>query len=132
MGKFKNLLIKSLGGYTKKEYTRIERKYQGLLDSKTNADVVYICNEYIMRSLKILDDYARNELYGLPTDSWTAKMFNVIHNNWLRVMVQYIHQKSNVIYTIDTTLDGKKIFSPEHENKNDDDLFILSNDNWEF
>lgn len=132
MGKIRNVLIKSLGGYTKKEYTRIERKYQGLLDSKTSTDSVYITNEYIMRCLKTLDDYARKELYGLPSDSWAAKMFNVIHNNWLRVMVQYIHQKSNVIYEVDTTLDNKKIFSPAHENKNDDDLFILNNDNWEF
>ena len=70
-------------------------------------------------------NYARKELYGLPSDSWAAKMFNVIHNNWLRVMVQYIHQKSNVIYEVDTTLDNKKIFSPAHENKNDDDADLI-------
>lgn len=132
MRKIKNFLIKLLGGYTKNEYHRIERKYQGLLDSKTDDKSVYISNEYIMRCLQTLDKYAKEELYGIQTDLWASKMFNIIHNNWLRVMIKYVHSKSNVIYTVDTTLDKNNQFADIIKSENiEDHLFILENNDWE-
>lgn len=133
MGKIRNLCIKALGGYTKKEYNRVESKYQGLLDSKTDTSAAYIANEYMMRMLSDLDKYARNELYGIMPDLWAKRMYNVIHNNFLRIMVRYVHSRSNMIYKLDTTLDVPKQFSNIlHVENNEDDLFILQNNDWEF
>lgn len=115
----RNFLIKLLGGYTKKEYQRSEQKYQGLLDSITDNKSAYLCNEYIMRTLQDLDSYARSELYGVPSDSWAHRMYNIIHNNMLRVMIRYVHSKSSLIYKLDTTLDSDKQFESilKSENK---------------
>ena len=108
--KFKNWLIHLLGGYTYKEYTRIERKYQALLDSKANDVNIKLCNEYIYRALFSLDAYARTVLYGIPSNEWAKKMYNVIHNNLLRIVMRYISTGSAVVYSIDTTLDNKNEF----------------------
>ena len=132
MRKIQNTLIKLLGGYTKKEYTRIEQKYQGVLDSKTDNKCTLIANEYIMRVLQDLDNYARTELYGIPSDTRAFKMFNIIHNNWLRVMIRYVHSSSTCIYRLDTTLDKPKQFANIlHEEHNESDIFILNNNDWE-
>ena len=128
---FKSLLIKLLGGYTKKEYNRVEQKYQGLLDSKTNDTSIYIANEYMMRILQDLDRFARTELYGSVSESWASRMYNVIHNNLLRIMVRYVHSKCNCIYKLDTTLDSPNQFAGILKEEKSDELFILSNDDWE-
>lgn len=108
--RIRNKLIKLLGGYTNKEYLRIERKYQALLDSKSDATTVKICNEYIYRTLCSLDQYARKELYGLLPDMWAKRMYNIIHNNMLRILIRYIHANSATFYYIDTTLNDKDEF----------------------
>ncbi|MGN0144130.1 MAG: hypothetical protein ACI398_04055 [Clostridium sp.] len=107
--KFKDWLIHSLGGYTKKEYTRVERKYQALLDSKTDTTNIKLCNEYIYRTLITLDNYIKN-LYGISSNEWSQRVYNVIHNNLLRIITRYISVGSSVIYTIDTTLESKDEF----------------------
>ena len=65
--RFKDKLIKILGGYTAIEYAaldkkriRAEQKYQALLDSKSNATNVAIANEYIGRVLLELRRYAKH------------------------------------------------------------------------
>lgn len=132
MGKFRNIFIKALGGYTKKEYNRVEMKYQGLLDSRTDNQSTFIANEYIMRVLEDLDKFAKKELYGIPSDNWASRMFNVIHNNYLRVLIRYVHTRSNVLYRLDTTLDTSNVFSNVlKEENNENDLFILNNKDWE-
>lgn len=131
MRKFKNFIIKALGGYTKKEYNRVERKYQGLLDSKTDSTATYIANEYMMKVLGDLDKFAKYELYGYP-DKWANRMFNVIHNNYLRIMIRYVHPRSSSLYKLDTTLDTEKGFANIlREENNTEDLFILNNNDWE-
>lgn len=106
----KNFIIHLLGGYTHKEYTRVERKYQALLDSKSNTVNVKLCNEYIYRTLFSLDTYARTILYGIPSNEWSKKMYNVIHNNLLRIVVRYLNTESSIIYMLDTTLEEKDEF----------------------
>lgn len=127
----KNYLIKALGGYTKKEYRRVEQKYQGLLDSKTDETSVHIANEYMMRILQDLDRFARKELYGSMPESWASRMYHVIHNNLLRIMVRYVHSKCSSIYKLDTTLDSPNQFTDILKEEKFEDLFILSNDDWE-
>ena len=127
----KNKIIKFLGGYSSKEYLRIERKYQALLDSKSNYSTVKICNEYIYRALNKLDRYAKEELYGLNSDSWSNKMYNVIHNNMLRILIRYLNTNSSVFYHIDVTLDKyqevKNIII--NDNKEEEEIkFILETD----
>jgi len=99
----KDFIIKLLGGYTQKEYTRIENKYQALLDSKSNDVTSKLVNEYIERTLKDLYEYART-LYG--SYYWADKMYNVLKNNWLRVRVRYVDCGSSIYYKVDTTLDS--------------------------
>lgn len=132
MRRFKNFIIKALGGYTKKEYNRVERKYQGLLDSKTDSVSSILANESMMKILGDLDKFAKNELYGNLLDTWTSRMFNVIHNNYLRIMIRYVHPGSTSIYRLDTTLDTEKGFANIlKEENNSEDLFILENNDWE-
>ncbi|MCF0199366.1 MAG: hypothetical protein HUK02_08600 [Bacteroidaceae bacterium] len=100
-------IIKQLGGYTSKEYTHIERRFQSLLDSKTTNTCVELCNEYIWRVLNDFDKYAQKTLYGLPPHKWSAMMYNVIHNNTLRILIRYLNVGSSVIYRLDTTLDSE-------------------------
>lgn len=109
MKNLKDKIIKWLGGYTKKEYLRSERKYQALLDSKSNNTTVEICNYHIYRTLRIIDNYAK-ELYGMIPDIWASKMYHSIHNNMYRILVRYVNCNSSIIYTFDTTLDQPKEF----------------------
>ena len=37
-------------------------------------------------------------------------MYNVIHNNLLRIVVRYLNTESSIIYMLDTTLEGKDEF----------------------
>lgn len=37
-------------------------------------------------------------------------MYNVIHNNLLRIVMRYISTGSAVVYSVDTTLDNKDEF----------------------
>lgn len=127
MGLIKNLIIKSLGGYTKKEYNRLTNKYQALLDSKTDNTCSFMCNEYMMRLLQSLHLYTRT-LYGQP--DWAEKMYNVIHNNYLRIMIRYVHQHSSIIYTLDTTIDNKNEFIQVlRDDKNEEEINFIETEN---
>ena len=106
----RDCIIHLLGGYTKKEYNRIQEKYQALLDSNTNNKSAILCNEYMWRLLRDLDNYATTYLYGLVPDVWADKLYNVIHNNWLRMTARYIYVSSTIIYRLDITLDSKDQF----------------------
>lgn len=127
MGLIKNFIIRSLGGYTKKEYNRLSRKYQGLLDSKTTSDSSFICNEYIYRALRALDTYAQQNLYGASSDVWASKMYNVIHYNMLRVLVLYVNTHSSAIYNLDTSLEHKSILG-KVDSTLEEEFFILENE----
>ena len=103
--RFKDKLIKILGGYTDIEYAaldkkriRAEQKYQALLDSKSNATNVAIANEYIGRVLLELRRYAKHVLYPLNGDEWARRMFHVIENNLLRLTFRYKESESSIPY----------------------------------
>ena len=57
-----------------------------------------------------MDNYATKYLYGLVPDAWAEKLYNVIHNNWLRMTSRYIYANSSIIYRLDITLDKKNQF----------------------
>ena len=105
----KDRIIKFLGGYTEKEYSRVERKYQGLLDSKSDMQTVKVVNEYLLRMLRSLHFYSKS-LYGLQSNEWANKMYNVIRNNYIRMIIRYVNSQASVIYTFDTTLENDKQF----------------------
>lgn len=122
----RNKIIKLLGGYTPKEYQRLENKYQGLLDSKTTLETSKIVNEYEERILRDLYHYAKS-LYG--SAQWSERMYNAIRNNWLKVRVRYVDCGSPMYYKFDNTLDGKNEFTNILKEEDPDKYFILENDN---
>lgn len=134
--RFKDKLIKILGGYTAIEYAaldkkriRAEQKYQALLDSKSNSTNVAIANEYIGRVLLELRRYAKNVLYSLSGDEWARRMFHVIENNLLRLTFRYKESESSMPYILDTTLDSKDEFLNiiKYEKPYDEIEYIVNN-----
>ena len=134
--RFKNKLIKILGGYTAIEYTaldkkriRAEQKYQALLDSKSNSTNVAVANEYIGRVLLELRRYAKNTLYSLSGNEWARRMFHVIENNLLRLTLRYKESESSMPYILDTTLDSKDEFINiiKYEKPYDEIEYIVNN-----
>lgn len=109
MGRIRDRIIKLLGGYTKKEYTRAERKYTALLESKTTDTTVQVANERMYILITDLERFA-SSLYGEQSNIWAKKIYNVIHNNRLRLLVRYVNPGANILYRLDTTMDKDKEF----------------------
>lgn len=102
--KIKEKLIKLLGGITYNEYRDLYKKYNKLLNESSNDKTIQVCNETTFKNLTILEDYMRS-LYGIPLEEWSDKIYNIIKNNRIRVLVYHLSDpKSHIIYKINIGL----------------------------
>lgn len=109
--KIKNKIIKWLGGYTQREFSRETQKYEALLHSKSNTPgCPELANEKVEQVLESLINYAKEVLYGLPSDEWSRRMYNCLNNNRRRILTNYICVGSSILYPFDTTIDNHEQF----------------------
>lgn len=116
MSKLKNKIIRWLGGHTDAEYQRLDNKYQSALSNNIDKNTVQICNQYIYRTLEALDAFAQEKLYGIPSAEWAQEMYNVIHNNKMKVFIYHVQNFDNdsSIYKVNTSLSTKEKILEEH------------------
>lgn len=109
MSKFKDKIIKLLGGFTKEEYKAVTKRHQKLLDETKDEQSIQLCNETTFRNLSILEEFAKS-LYGSEPNEWAEEMYNVIHNNKMYVFLMHLSDpNSHIVYKVNPYIDKSLI-----------------------